>query len=109
MSVKIAALDYRSTQANLDAQTVAINSFLSTRTVTKVVVCDEYILCHYTASPLVGLPLKVKIFNLVDAIQTNGMPATETAISNFINSNVTGTLPQDIITLDSGVIVLVYR
>jgi len=108
MTVRIAPLDYRSTQANLDSQTVAINNFLADKTVTKLAVCDEFIMAHYTNAPLVGLPIKVKIFGLVDAIQANGIVATETAINNFINSNVTSQ-PQDVISLDSGVIVLVYR
>jgi len=107
MPIKIASLDYRSSQSLLDSQTVTINSFLSDKTVTKLVVCDEFIMAHYTAAPLVGLPIKVKIFALTDAIQANGIPATETAINNFINSNVTS--PEDLISLDSGVIVLVYR
>lgn len=108
MAVKIASLDYRSTQANLDSQTTAINNFLSDKTVTKIIVVDEFIMAHYTAVPLVGLPAKVKVFNLVDSIQANGISSTETAINNFITNNVTSML-QDPIALDSGVIVFIYR
>ena len=108
MPVKIASLDYRATQDLLNTQTTQINAFLIDKTVTKLVVVDEFIMAHYTNAPLIGPPLKVKIFNLIDSIRTNGIAATETAVNNFINTNVT-TLAQDPIALDSGVIVLVYR
>jgi hypothetical protein len=108
MPVRIAPLDYRGTQANLDSQTTNINTFLADKTVTQVAVCDEFIMVHHTNAPLIGLPTKVKIFNLSDAVQANGIPAVETAINDFINSNVTSS-PQAPITLDSGFIVLVYK
>lgn len=107
MAVKIAALDYRSTQANLDSQTTTINNFLSDKTVTTIAVVDEFIMAHYTNIPPLS-PTKVKVFNLVDAILSNGIQATETAINNFFGNNVT-TVVQNPIALDSGVIVLIYR
>lgn len=108
MPVKIAKLDYRSDQTNLNNQTTTINTFLADKTITKIAVVDEYIMAHYTNAPLVGLPAKVRIFNLIDSIVTSGIAATETAVNNFITSNATS-LIQDPIALDSGVIVLVYR
>jgi len=107
MAVKIAALDYRSTQSQLDSQTTAINAFLTDKTVTKLIVVDEFIMAHYSATPP-AVPTKVKLFNLSNSIHDNGIAATETAIQNFISGNVTA-MVQDPIALDSGVIVLVYR
>ena len=106
MAVKIANLDYRAGQTLLDQQTSTINNFLADKTVTKIIVVDEYIMAHYT-NTTPTTPTKVKVFNMVDSIQANGIAATETAINNFITANVT-TLIQDPIALDSGVIVLVY-
>lgn len=108
MSVKISALDYRAGSTLLDQQTTAINQFLSDKTVTQIAVCDEFIMAHYTAAPLVGLPHKIKVFSLANSVTENGIQATENAINTFITNNVTSS-PQAPITLDSGFIVLVYK
>ena len=107
MAVKIASLDYRSEQTLLDTQTQQINTFLANKTVTKITVVDEYIMAHYT-NVIPVKATKVKVFNLSERIRQNGITTTESLVDNFISANVTS-LSQDPITLDNGVIILVYQ
>lgn len=104
MAVKITALDYRSTDALIDAQETAINSFLSTRTLQFVTVVDEFLIGVFLNVPPVTAH-KVKIFKAVDNIVNNGIASTETLIANFL----VGKTVTQLINLDSGAILIVYQ
>lgn len=83
--IKIAPLDWRSSQELIDSQITAANNFMSTRTFVAVIADNEWgILGFNTGSE--GSPIKFKIFNVSAEIAANGVAATETLIENFLSS-----------------------
>lgn len=104
MPVKISNIDWNSTDALISQQETAINTFLSTRTLTNWAATEEYVLAVFTnVAPSVAS--KVKVFKLVDSILTNGIAATETAVNNFI----TGKTIRDILYPERGIIFIIYE
>lgn len=105
MSVLIGSLDWRAGAAIYVPQLTQLNTFMATRTFQGITLIDEIGVLVYNNTPPVGLPTKFNIFNILNQIETNGIPATQTLIENFL----AGKTLKGFQHLDDGAVFLWYE
>ena len=104
MPVKITQLDWNAGPAVYNVQVAGINSFLSNKTLNRVAAVEEYIIAEYqNGGPNQGW--EVKLWNLPEVVQANGIAATETTIQNFF----VGKTLHELLNLDDGWVLAIYE